>query len=89
MLLLFDSPSCIPVLHALRVHTVLKAKIAKLIKPQHMHEGLSVTMLAATYLVYVSKVRRCTISCRLCIVWTSLKTFYLGDMVLFACHGDQ
>ena len=31
-------------------------------------------------------------SCRLlkiCIVWTSLKTFHSGDMALFACHNDQ
>ena len=24
-----------------------------------------------------------------CIGWTSLKTFRLGDMALFACHDDQ
>ena len=48
---------------------------------------MSVTALAATYMVYVSKVRRHTVSCRLikiCIVWTLLKTFHLGDMALFA-----
>ena len=47
---------------------------------------LSVTTLAATYLVYMSKVRRYTVSYRHYIVWTSLKTFCLGDMALFACH---
>ena len=72
-----------------------------LIKPWCMCEGygyvcvcvcvcvsvcLSVTVLAATYLVYMSKVRQHTVSC---IVWTSLKTFPLGDMELFACHDDQ
>ena len=45
-----------------------------IIKPQRMREGygsrfvckcVSVTALAATYLVYVSKVRRYTVSCRL------------------------
>ena len=53
---------------------------------------LSVTTLAATYLVYMSKVRRHSVSCRLlkiCIVWTSLKTFCSGDMALFACHDDR
>ena len=53
---------------------------------------LSVTALAATYLVYMSKVRWYTVSCRLlkiCIVWTSLKTFYSGDMASFACHDDR
>ena len=46
---------------------------------------MSVITLAATYmyLVYMPKVRRHTVSCRLlkiCIVWTSLKTFRSGDM---------
>ena len=53
---------------------------------------LSVTALAATYLDYMSKVWRYTVSCRLleiCIVWTLLKMFHLGDMVLFTCHDDQ
>ena len=53
---------------------------------------VSVTALAATYLVYMSKVRRYTVSCRLlqiCIVWTSLKTFCSGDMASFACHDDR
>ena len=39
---------------------------------------VSVTALVATYLVYMSKVRQHTVSCRLlkiCIVWTSLKMF--------------
>ena len=52
---------------------------------------LSVTVLPATYLVYVSKVRQHTVSCRLlkiCIVWTLLKTFRSGDMAIFACHDD-
>ena len=47
---------------------------------------VSVTALAATYLV-----RRHTVSCRLlriCIVWTLLKTFRLGDMT-FACRDDR
>ena len=53
---------------------------------------MSVTVLVATYLVYMSKVRQHTASCRLLkihIVWTSLKTFPSGDMALFACHDDQ
>ena len=53
---------------------------------------VSVTVLVATHLVYMSKVRRYTVSCRLlkvCIVWTSLKMFHLGDMASFACHNDQ
>ena len=53
---------------------------------------MSVTALVATYLVYMSKVMRHTVSYRLlkiCIVWTSLKTFHLGDMVSFACHNDR
>ena len=53
---------------------------------------MSLTVLAATYLVYMSKVWRYTVSCRLlkiCIVWTSLKTFCSGDIMLFACHDDQ
>ena len=53
---------------------------------------LSVTSLAATYLVYMSKVRLYTVSCRLlkiCIVWTSLETFRLGDMASFVCYDDR
>ena len=53
---------------------------------------VSVTTLVATYLVYMSKVRWYTVSCRvlrICIVWTSLKTFCLGDMALIACHDDR
>ena len=50
---------------------------------------VSITALVATYLVYVSKVRQYTVSCRICIVWTSLKTFHLEDMALFTCHNDQ
>ena len=53
---------------------------------------MSVTALAATYLVYMSKVRRYTVFCRFlktCIVCTSLKMFLSGDMTLFACHDDQ
>ena len=50
---------------------------------------LSVAVLAATYLAYMTlaKVRQCIVSCRLleiCIAWTSLKMFRLGDMALFA-----
>ena len=39
---------------------------------------VSVTVLMATYLVYMSKVRQNAVSCKLlkiCIVWTSLKRF--------------
>ena len=57
---------------------------------------MSVIMLAATYLVYTCmfKVRWHTVSCRhlkICIVWTLLKSFRLGDtcMVSFACHDDS
>ena len=53
---------------------------------------LSVTMLAATYLGYMSKVRQYRLSSRLlkiCIMWTSLKTFRSGDMALFACYDDR
>ena len=52
---------------------------------------MSVTALTATYLVYMSKARQHTVSCRLlkiCIVWASLKTFCSRDMTLFACHDD-
>ena len=71
------------------------------VKPRRMHRRLtvvvlsvcvSVTTLTAIYLVYVSKVRQYTVSCRLLnirIVWTSLKTFHSGDMVLFVCHNDR
>ena len=54
--------------------------------------SVSVTALAATYLVYTSKVRWYRVSCRLlnvCIVWILLKTFCSGDMASFACHDDQ
>ena len=40
----------------------------------------------------ISKVRQHTVSCKLlkiCIVWTSLKTFRLGDMASFAHHNDR
>ena len=54
---------------------------------------VSVTVLAATYLVvYVSKVRQYTVSRRLLkiyIMWTLLKMFCSGDMVLFAYHDDR
>ena len=53
---------------------------------------LSVTTLVATYLVYMSKVRRHIVSCRflkICIVWTSLKMFCSEDMASFACHNDR
>ena len=56
-----------------------------------VYECVSVTMLVATYLVYVPKVRWHIVSCRLlkiCIVWTLLKTFHSGDTVLFAYHDD-
>ena len=44
---------------------------------------VSVTMLAATYLVCMSKVRHHRVPCRLlkiCIVWSSLKMFCSGDI---------
>ena len=50
------------------------------------------TALAATYLIYKSKVRGHSVSCRLlkmCIVWTLLKTFGLRDMAAFACNNDH
>ena len=53
---------------------------------------VSVTVLAATYLVYMPIVRQYTVSCRLLkvrIVWTLLKTFYLGNMASFACIDEQ
>ena len=53
---------------------------------------LSVTALAATYLVYTSKVWQHGISSRLlkiCIVWTLLETFCSGDMVEFVCNNDR
>ena len=40
----------------------------------------------------MSSVRQHIVSCRLlkaCIVWTSLKTFPSGDMMIFACRDDQ
>ena len=58
----------------------------------HLFVYLSVTALAGIYLVYKSKVRRHSVSCRhlkICIVWTLLKTFHSGDMVTFACNDDQ
>ena len=64
--------------------------------PRRMREGysscfvcvcvsvcLSVTTLAATYLVCMSKLRHHRVPCRLlklCIVWISLKIFCSGDM---------
>ena len=48
---------------------------------------VSVTALAAIYLVYMSKVMWHIVSCRLlkiCIVWISLKKFPSGDMASFA-----
>ena len=66
------------------------------IKTRQMRESygsrvcVSVTALAAIYLVYTSKMWRHTVSCRLlkiCIMWTSLKTFCLRDMASFACHN--
>ena len=53
---------------------------------------VSVTTLTAAYLVYMSKVRQYTISCKLlkiCIVWTSLKMFCSGDVALFVCHDHR
>ena len=53
-----------------------------------------VTTLAATYLVlnYMSELRLHTVSCRflkICIVWTLLKMFCLGDVASFTCHDDR
>ena len=53
---------------------------------------LLATAPTATYLVYTSKVRRYWVSYRLlkiCIVWTSLKSFCSGDMASFAYHNDR
>ena len=53
---------------------------------------MSVTTLAATYLVYMSKVSQHTVSCRLLkisIMWTSLKTFHSGDMASFTFLDDR
>ena len=68
-------------------------------KSQRMCDGysscfvrVSITALAVAYLVYMSKVRRHTETCRLLkifIVWTSVKMFRSGDMALFACHDDR
>ena len=54
------------------------ARVTVVVLCVYMCVCVSVTVLVATYLVYVSKVRRHTVSCRLlkiCIVWTSLKRF--------------
>ena len=43
-------------------------------------------------LASLSYLRQYAVSCRLlniCVVWTSLKTFRLGDMALFACPDDR
>ena len=42
------------------------------------------------HLVYMSKVRRHTVSCRLLkdVMWTFLETFCLRDVALFACYYD-
>ena len=77
-------------------HTII------IFKPQCMCEGygsrvcvcvcVCIILLAVTYLDYISKVRRHTVSCgllKICIVWTLLKTFHSGDMALFACHNDR
>ena len=53
---------------------------------------MSVTVLAATYLIYTSKVRQYPVSrtlLKIRIVWTLLKTFCSGDMASFACHGHN
>ena len=68
-----------------------------IVNPWYMREGygshsvcecvsvcVSVTALAATYLVCMSKVRHHVVPCRLlkiCIIWTSLKMFSSGGMV--------
>ena len=50
---------------------------------------LSVTTLAATYLVYMSKVRWCTVFRRLLKICYCVETICSGDMALYACHDDQ
>ena len=66
------------------------------IKPQCMGEGygshfvcvcVSVTVLAATYLVLCPKWG--DIQFLVGIVWTLLKTFRSGDMALFVRHDDR
>ena len=52
---------------------------------------MSVTVLAATYLVHMSKARHYIVSyglLNICIVCTLLKMFHSGDMALSACHND-
>ena len=81
------------------VYTCIHVGKARIFKPRRMRKGygnhcvcVSVTTLAATYVVYMSKARRHTVSCRLlkvCIVWTLLKMFRSGDMASFACHDDR
>ena len=56
-----------------------------------MYVCVSVTAIAATCLVYMSKLRFHTVYCRLlkiCIVWTSLKKFRSVDMALFGYRDD-
>ena len=48
---------------------------------------LFVTALAATYLVYMSKVRQCTVSKDVYCV--DIAENGSGDMALFACHNDR
>ena len=76
---------------------IVFSQVSELINPRRMREGygsrfvcvcvcvsvcLSVTALAATYLVCMSKLRRHRVPCRLLkvfIAWISLKIFCSGD----------
>ena len=52
---------------------------------------VSITALAATYLVIMSNVSQYRVSCRflkISIVWTLLEMFCLGDMASFICDDD-
>lgn len=51
---------------------------------------VSVTMLTAAYLVYMSEVRQCQVSLKkIRIVWTLLISFHSGGMPLFPAVDDQ
>ena len=47
----------------------------------YMSVGLSVCL-------YMSKVRRYAVSCKICIVWTLLTMLRSGDMASFTCRDD-
>ena len=88
----------------LKIAAVQQMNHITTVKPQHMHKGygshcaclsvcLCVWYRASGYipglcvLNEVAAVSRRIL--KICIVWTSLKTFHSGDMVLFACHYDR